>query len=382
MVFFNYIADMPDIPRLLRHAAKGVDTITLADLVFPGFLFIVGVAIPFAFANRIAAQPSLGPPLQHILKRTGGLLFLGFVLDSGAAYSESDTGLEEPVWYLLFFGAVIVLWTVYPAALRDRRPALVKALRWGAALVLAILLAVFPVEGPGGHPTWLTGAWWGILGTIGWTYGFSSLLYVLLSRHFRRAVLPALVAALLACTAVYCATDAGWLGALRGPGPRLPPVFWSHSALVLAGVVTGRFFLETAAVRRRVVFLLLWAGFLILLGVLLRPLQGANKIDGTASYCLLSAGLNALGFLTVFVVLDVFHGRWPTALLPIGANALLAYILPDILGALMEITDLEDCFWPGLPGGGLPGMINAFVMMTAIGLLASLATRRHVVLRL
>ena len=52
MVFVNAIAAMPGIPFILRHAPATMDAYTLTDLVFPGFLFIVGVSIPLALEKR------------------------------------------------------------------------------------------------------------------------------------------------------------------------------------------------------------------------------------------------------------------------------------------------------------------------------------------
>jgi predicted acyltransferase len=48
MIFVNTIAGMAGIPFILRHAKAEMDAFTLTDLVFPGFLFIVGVAVPLS----------------------------------------------------------------------------------------------------------------------------------------------------------------------------------------------------------------------------------------------------------------------------------------------------------------------------------------------
>jgi len=50
------------------------------DLIQPFFMFIVGVAIPFAVANRIKKGDSNKPILLHALKRSFLLLFLGWAL--------------------------------------------------------------------------------------------------------------------------------------------------------------------------------------------------------------------------------------------------------------------------------------------------------------
>ncbi|MDO9581151.1 MAG: DUF5009 domain-containing protein, partial [Bacteroidales bacterium] len=50
------------------------------DLIQPFFMFIVGVAIPFAIANRIKKGDSEKKILLHAIKRSAILLFLGWAL--------------------------------------------------------------------------------------------------------------------------------------------------------------------------------------------------------------------------------------------------------------------------------------------------------------
>src|ERR1700704_6524051 len=52
MIFVNFLAGVSDIPSWAKHTPDKVDGYTFVDLVFPGFLFIVGVAIPLALQNR------------------------------------------------------------------------------------------------------------------------------------------------------------------------------------------------------------------------------------------------------------------------------------------------------------------------------------------
>ncbi len=61
MIWVNYLAGMPGIPYWLEHTSAHADGITLPDLVFPGFLFIVGIAIPLAL-HRAHAATTRAPP--------------------------------------------------------------------------------------------------------------------------------------------------------------------------------------------------------------------------------------------------------------------------------------------------------------------------------
>jgi heparan-alpha-glucosaminide N-acetyltransferase len=81
-VFVNYIAGMKAIPFLLRHAAADQNVFTLTDVVFPGFLFIVGASIPLALVG-------------HVLVRTLALLFLGVLLVNEDRFSAAATGMSR-----------------------------------------------------------------------------------------------------------------------------------------------------------------------------------------------------------------------------------------------------------------------------------------------
>ena len=52
MIFVNDLWSLKNIPAWLGHVERGVDGIGLADVVFPAFLFIVGLSLPFAIDHR------------------------------------------------------------------------------------------------------------------------------------------------------------------------------------------------------------------------------------------------------------------------------------------------------------------------------------------
>jgi predicted acyltransferase len=52
MVFVNDLWSLTDIPKWLLHVPPGTDGIGLSDVVFPAFLFIVGLSLPLAVEAR------------------------------------------------------------------------------------------------------------------------------------------------------------------------------------------------------------------------------------------------------------------------------------------------------------------------------------------
>ena len=79
MIFVNDIAGVPGTPGWMKHVPNGVDGMTFVDLVFPAFLFIVGMAMPFSIGSRLDKNADLWTTWKHILTRVIGLLVIGFL---------------------------------------------------------------------------------------------------------------------------------------------------------------------------------------------------------------------------------------------------------------------------------------------------------------
>ena len=52
MVFVNQLAGVSGVPQWARHMKADADAMSFVDVVFPAFLFIVGMSIPFALNQR------------------------------------------------------------------------------------------------------------------------------------------------------------------------------------------------------------------------------------------------------------------------------------------------------------------------------------------
>lgn len=388
MVFVNYIAAMQAIPFILRHARAEMNTYTITDVVFPGFLFIVGVAIPLSLSKRLQAGDSLGRILTRVLVRSAGLIFLGLLEVNREQYSAADTGLSKGLWYLLAYAAVIGLWNIYPKTEDRTRRRLYLGLRLSAVAVLLALVVLFRGRTEAGAVAGLQTSWWGILGLIGWAYLTCSLIYLIFGRS--HAALIGILGLLVALNAGSHLGALNFLDPIMGQNQRA--MMTCHSAIVLAGVLVGSFFaasLRKTGAKERSLFMLFFGIGLYAAGLLLRPIQGISKIRATESYALVTAGVCSLVFLGFYLLMDVLKvRRWSGFLQPVGRNPLLAYILPDILVSVLLLIsnllrlDVGRLLWPFAERGGLPGMINALVITGLILLLTGLATRARVILKL
>jgi len=389
MVFVNYIAAMAGIPFILRHTKAEMDALTLTDVVFPGFLFIVGVSIPLALAKRKADGDSLPRILAHIFVRAAALIFLGIIEVNEETFSAAESGMSREAFFLLAYLAIIGLWTMTPKGASNRRRTIQLGIKAASAVVLVALIIIYRGETEAGRIVWLQHSWWGILGIIGWTYLAASLLY-LLSRGDRTALLGMMSLAVV----FFIATRHGVLTALGLKNGFIDAGanFGSHTAIILAGTFIGTLFLPGGVERdypRKLRTMVLFGTGFVAAGYLLRPLHGFSKILATESWALATAGICALLLAGFYVVMDVLNlRRWAGFLQPVGRNPLLAYILPGILGGLMSLAssllrvDVRRIFWPLAERGGLPGMANAAVMTALVLFLTWLATRNKVILKL
>jgi len=389
MVFVNYIAGMNAIPFFLRHAAADQDVFTLTDVVFPGFLFIMGMSIPLALTKRRARVEKTPALVGHVLVRTLALLFLGVLLVNEDRFSAAAAGIGKDLWYFLATLAVFALWTVVPKEATLGKKRFLTVLKISAAVLLIALLVMFRGRGGDGGTTWLQTSWWGILGMIGWCYLAGALLF--LASRGDRTVLAGAVGLM---TALYIGSRHGildFLGPVNG-FIDVGSLFGSHAAVVTAGMLAGTLFLpgtEEAKPRVRIRSLAILGSALLLAGYILRPLHGFSKIRGTESYALATAGICGLLFLLFYAVLDVFKGKKAANfLIPAGKNPLLAYLLPGLVGNAAALLgglfsfDAGRILWPFYGAGGLAGMLNAAVMTGVILLLTAVLTRAGLTLKL
>src|SRR5215204_6398407 len=80
MIFVNDLWSLKDIPAWLGHVERGVDGMGLADVVFPAFLFIVGLSLPYALNNRRKKVDTDGQLVKHVIVRGIALLVMGVFL--------------------------------------------------------------------------------------------------------------------------------------------------------------------------------------------------------------------------------------------------------------------------------------------------------------
>jgi len=124
MIFVNDLAGAPEniVPDWMAHFSdrhKSGSGMTFVELVFPGFLFIVGMSIPFALGSRLNKGEPVWKISGHIITRTLALLALGILMVNG----ESGGTMS---WYAtMFLSGIFAFCVISP---RNAKPDTAKFL--------------------------------------------------------------------------------------------------------------------------------------------------------------------------------------------------------------------------------------------------------------
>ena len=92
MTLVNYLSPVQGVPAWSKHWPESLDGYTYVDVVFPAFLFIVGVAIPFALGRRLSRGDSLPELAGKIFARSAVLILLGVVTVNPHYFHHAEIG--------------------------------------------------------------------------------------------------------------------------------------------------------------------------------------------------------------------------------------------------------------------------------------------------
>lgn len=365
----------------LKHMPKEIDGMNLPDVIFPTFLFVVGLAIPIALERRIARGDPWWRLSAHIVTRAAGMIFIGLCMVNGChgvPLHEEALGMSAALWRLLMLLGIILLWNRWPDA-RGAQRWLWVGVRVAAAALLAYLLYVYraEVKGPNGEVVdvvWLQTRWWGIVGLIGWAYLISAFVW-LACRDHGAAVAGAMALLMALDIGGRCQVLDWWQDITFGCTPSLGTL-GGLSSMVVAGLVVATLFRPNSPAATpwsRMTWMLVFAAGFGAIGLLLRPLWGIHKNGGsTPSWMLCSVAIACGVYALLYWVIDVIKkiAGWTVLLKPAGSNTLLMYLLPHVfysLLALLGIVFLETHFHEGWPGVARSAVLAIFfVAVTAV----------------
>ncbi len=360
MIFVNDIAGVSPkvVPDWMRHF-HGRSGMTFVDMVFPAFLFIVGMSIPSALGGRLRTGEPLWKTLLHILARTLSLLLIGILMVNDEEHGPSMSGLSPDLWaVLMYLSAMLAFCSISPPARTEPSAETKRLWQWisrairGAGLAGLLALA-FMFRGDQGQriitlsPFAIHTSWYGILGLIGWAYLVGSIVYL----AFRSSPV-ALLGCMVLLMALYPADKTGafdgfWLNDYVGIGETLG----AHSAITVAGLLLASILPPSG--KPDLASRLRFTGWFVLACAaaawLLEGLYGISKNDATPSWCLWVCAVTALVWVVFYVLSDIGSIHPVARVFALaGRNVLLAYLLSEMLPSAFSLMRVDQ--WYGSLG--------------------------------
>ena len=370
MLFVNDFAGMSGLPHWLHHAGMNEDMLGFSDLVFPAFLFCVGLSIPFAIEARYRKGDQPLQVIGHILGRTLALVVMGvFAMNMRGV----EGGLSHAVFSLLAVAGFFLVWNVYPKRPNGRLPWWATALRIAGVLLLAWLVLYKDLHGM----PFRTG-WWGILGLIGWAYLPCALAFVFLKGDFKKMtgfwILTLVLCVLNTVPAIPREWSFRWLFLSFWPGG------WTHPAICASGLFTSMLLIRLGDKPRKLAISYgVLALAMFVLGLICHKVWIISKIQATPTWLFFCVAISVACFAVIWWIADLRgKTRWARPVSPAGTATLTCYMIPSIWYAVQQLLGAH---WPPALTAGVPGLIKAFIFSLIIIGLTWCFTKIHIKLK-
>ena len=358
MIFVNDLWSLTGVPLWLEHARADQDFLGFSDIVFPCFLFIVGMSIPYAMRNRLAKGENYFQILSHIALRSLALLVMGFFTVNIGDLNVEASGLSREGFQILMVAGFFLIWNVYPKS-EDWKKYFFTVLQLLGVLLLILLFYLFKGGKEGTEP--MTPQWWGILGLIGWTYLISAPIFL-----FARKSPALLLLFWFLFTLLNIAEHGHWL---HTPIPGGCAFQGFAFAGIAASLLTDR--AGTPEKRQKLPLFYIGIGILLLLtGFALRNFFIISKIQATPTWVFLCNAIAFVFFAVIYFVVDLKgKGNWFNLIKPAGTSTLTCYLIPYVYYSVATFAFTLPLFLKT----GAVGLLKSFVYaLIIIGITALL----------
>ncbi len=374
MVFVNDLWTDKGIPAWLEHAPGKADAMGFADIIFPAFLFIVGLSIPYSQQSRLDRGQSRVQIFGHITLRSFALIVMGFFQMNLENYSKQAL-LPEPLWEILITVSFFLIWLDYSKG-KQKLKVWLQAL---GVVILILMAIVYKGSSPNGI-IWLRPHWWGILGLIGWAY-FSCATITLFGGE-RLLLLLAFLVFFVFFNASVMLDWPAFTGPFRHLIGSLGLGNASDSSITMIGVITAVLYRKLSEKPAKLeIMLILVAIVLFVFGFATRPLWGISKIRATPSWTTICSAISILAFaFLIFLVDKKSKENWFKLIKPAGTSTLTCYLLPYFYYPVF-IT-LIGIRLPGIMRTGVAGVIKSLVFALVIILIAGLLEKKRLRLKI
>jgi predicted acyltransferase len=429
MIFVNDIPGLGDtIPHWLHHAAKDEDMLGLSDVVFPCFLFCVGLSIPFAVKNRTDKGDSKLQIFTHIAQRTIALLVMGLFSMNNFTATANSIGIAPQWLKLLSTVAFFMIWNLYPQAER-RAKKIFSTLQTFGWIILATIALIF-IGKPASAETQLfsgfisagfpSGAqyifqysiiavcaliptvtgflrsrnllklianaiiviiifylflfkganadgfvglrpgWWQILGLIGWTYFYTSVIFIFTKNKFLPNIIAWIFFTFLCIAAnTGLAADIGISGFIPGNG--------SFQSLAFAGIIASLLMQNS---RGRQNFGKLCSTYIAVATLMFAAATVAHKyfiiskLHETCTWIFYCIAISFALLIFIYWLTDIKNKKsWFDIIKPAGTSTLTCYLIPSVWYGIVSLAAIT---YPEFTRSGCGGLIKSLIFAFAV----------------
>ena len=376
MLWVNDFWTLNSIPKWLKHAVSGEDYLGFSDLIFPWFLFAIGLSIPFAFESRLLKGENNVTIGKHILLRTIALLVMGLFHMNMEMYNHQSSYISKPIFVIISTFAFFMIWNDH-SRLKGKKDFFYKLLPFLGVTVLIIMFFIYRGQDYDGNAIGFRIHWWGILGLIGWVYSITAGTYFVFKKSIFALSIAFFISMILnfmdssdISYAIFSWQKANWIPGSGG-----------LQALSFGGIITSLCLIRYKNDIRILYGFLSFAGLLsLLLGLFLRKYFIISKIAGTPSWILISMSTAIFLFIFLHWVVDLKKQlSWYEPISIAGTATLTCYLIPYFYYSVRTLTGFQ---LPMFLTTGIIGLFKSILYSFLIIIFARIASKSFIRLKI
>ncbi len=357
MIWVNDFWTLNSIPKWLKHATSGEDYLGFSDLIFPWFLFVMGMSIPFSFEDRLRKGEADPIVWRHIIFRTIALLIMGLFHMNMEMYNHENSLISKPYFVIICTSAFFMIWNKYPKSISSENM-LYKVFPIIGMLMLIGSLLIYKGKSYSGDALGFSTHWWGILGLIGWSYFIAASSYFL----FRRSLSGAIISFGVCLGLNIISSSSISYNIFSWQSKDWIPGSGGLQALTFGGIITSLVLMKYKDRDniKNLYTILLGMGLVSFFGGLyLRQFFIISKISGTVTWILISMSTALFLYVLLHYIIDVQEKiYWYEPIKIAGTATLTCYLIPYFYYSFKTILGIQ---LPLFFTTGLIGLLKSII---------------------
>ena len=358
MIWVNDFWTLNNIPKWLKHAMTGEDYLGFSDVIFPWFLFVLGMSIPFSFESRIKKGEHIFTMWTHIILRTIALITMGLFHMNMEMYNHDISYFPKPIYVIISTIAFFMIWNIYPTKIGKKWGVGIKSIRVTGVIILIIMFLLFSGKDYEGNKIGFEIHWWGILGLIGWAYLIAASAFLFI----RNSIVAAFIA-FFVCIVLNIISSSGipynifsWQSVHWIPGSG------GLQALAFGGIIVSLLLIKNRTnknIKNLYVTLFFFGVVSLVSGFLLRNYFVLNKNLGTPTWVMISLSTAIFLFIGLHWLTDVKKIlSWYEYIKIAGTATLTCYLIPYFFYSFRTLIGIV---LPEFFRTGILGLVKSFL---------------------